>query len=35
MKSYIFYNNKNSNDLDLIIEKTPEIPFNNIKKKNN
>ena len=30
MKSYIFYNNKNSNDLDLIIEKTPEIPSSNI-----
>lgn len=26
MRSYIFYNNQNSNDLDLIIEKTPEIP---------
>lgn len=31
MRSYIFYNNKNSNDLDLIIEKTPEIPSSNIK----
>lgn len=30
MRSYIFYNNQNSNDLDLIIEKTPEIPSVNI-----
>lgn len=31
MRSYIFYNNQNSNDLDLIIEKTPDIPSSNIK----
>jgi phage-related protein len=31
MRSYIFYNNQNSNDLDLIIEKTPEIPSSKIK----
>jgi hypothetical protein len=31
--SYIFYNNQNSNDLDLIIEKTPEIPSPIIKYK--
>lgn len=31
MRSYIFYNNQNSNDLDLIIEKTPEIPPSKIK----
>lgn len=31
MLSYIFYNNQNSNDLDLIIEKTPEIPSSSIK----
>jgi phage-related protein len=30
LRSYIFYNNQNSNDLDLIIEKTPEIPSVNI-----
>lgn len=30
MRSYIFYNNQNSNDLDLIIEKTPESPSSNI-----
>lgn len=30
MRSYIFYNNQNSNDLDLIIEKTPDIPTSNI-----
>lgn len=30
MRSYIFYNNQNSNDLDLIIEKTPDIPTCNI-----
>lgn len=28
-RSYIFYNNINSNDLDLIIENTPEIPTAN------
>lgn len=31
MRSYIFYNNQNSSDLDLIIEKTPEIPSSKIK----
>lgn len=31
MRSCIFYNNQNSNDLDLIIEKTPEIPSPKIK----
>lgn len=31
MRSYIFYNNQNSNDLDLIIEKTPDIPSSKIK----
>lgn len=30
MRSYIFYNNQNSNDLELIIENTPEIPSSNI-----
>ncbi len=30
MRSYVFYNNQNSNDLELIIEKTPEIPSSNI-----
>lgn len=34
MLSYIFYNNQNSNDLGLIIEKTPEIPSPIIKYKN-
>lgn len=29
MRSYIFYNNQNSNDLELIIENTPEIPTAN------
>lgn len=29
MRSYIFYNNQNSNDLGLIIENTPEIPTAN------
>lgn len=31
MLSYIYYNNQNSNDLGLIIEKTPDIPSTNIK----
>jgi phage-related protein len=31
LRSYIFYNNQNSNDLDLIIEKTPDIPSSSIK----
>lgn len=30
MRSYIFYNNQKSLDIDLIIEKTPEIPSSNI-----
>ena len=30
-RSYIFYNNINSNDLMLIIENTPEVPSSNIK----
>ena len=33
MLSHILYNNQNNNDLDLIIEKTPEIPSSKIKYK--
>lgn len=31
MLSYIYFNNEKSSDLDLIIEKTPDIPSSNIK----